>query len=50
MADLQSGGKDKDKGELQGNSEVSEELKEESMDPSDIKAFRTPSKDLKRYA
>lgn len=48
MADLQSSGKDKDKGELQGNSDVTEELKEESMDPSDIKALRSPSKDLKR--
>ncbi|KAM4017672.1 bromodomain-containing protein 7 [Anomaloglossus baeobatrachus] len=48
MADLQSSGKDKDKGDSQGNPEAAEQLTEDSMDTSDIKAFRTPSKDLKR--
>ncbi|XP_075693636.1 bromodomain-containing protein 7 isoform X2 [Rhinoderma darwinii] len=48
MADLQSSGKDKDKGDSQGNSEMSEELKEESMDTGDLKTLRSPSKDLKR--
>ncbi|XP_040266658.1 bromodomain-containing protein 7 [Bufo bufo] len=48
MADLQGSGKDKDKGDLQGNAEVMEEKTEESMDTSDIKALRSPSKDVKR--
>ncbi|XP_071973792.1 bromodomain-containing protein 7 [Engystomops pustulosus] len=48
MADLQSSGKDKDKGDSQGSSELTDELKEESMDTSDMKALRTPSKDPKR--
>ncbi|XP_069822039.1 bromodomain-containing protein 7 [Dendropsophus ebraccatus] len=48
MADLQSTGKDKDKVDSQGTSEVMDELTEESMDTSDIKALRSPSKDLKR--
>ncbi|XP_073432278.1 bromodomain-containing protein 7 isoform X2 [Dendrobates tinctorius] len=46
MADLQCSGKDK--GDSQGNPEVAEALAEQSMDPSDIKALRSPSKDLKR--
>ncbi|XP_044126176.1 bromodomain-containing protein 7 [Bufo gargarizans] len=46
MADLQGSGKDK--GDLQGNAEVMEAKTEESMDTSDIKALRSPSKDVKR--
>ncbi|XP_073515462.1 bromodomain-containing protein 7 [Phyllobates terribilis] len=46
MADLQSSGKDK--GDSQGNPELAEALTEDSMDTSDIKALRSPSKDLKR--
>ncbi|XP_069594588.1 bromodomain-containing protein 7 isoform X2 [Ranitomeya imitator] len=46
MADLQGSGKDK--GDLQGNPEVAEALAEHSMDTSDFKALRSPSKDLKR--
>ncbi|CAN2389556.1 lysine-acetylated histone binding [Pristimantis euphronides] len=46
MADLQGGGKDR--GDSQGNSELPELQKEESMDTSDMKALRTPSKDPKR--
>ncbi|XP_056382332.1 bromodomain-containing protein 7 isoform X2 [Hyla sarda] len=48
MADLQSTRKDKDKADSQAISEIMEELTEESMDTSDIKALRSPSKDLKR--
>ncbi|XP_063801411.1 bromodomain-containing protein 7 isoform X2 [Pseudophryne corroboree] len=48
MADLQTSGKDKEKGDTQGNVERTEELKEESMDTCDVTAFRSPAKDLKR--
>ncbi|KAM3920025.1 bromodomain-containing protein 7 [Leptodactylus fuscus] len=48
MADLQSSGRDKDKGDAQGNLEVTEDITEDSMDTSDLKALRSPSKDLKR--
>ncbi|XP_075044957.1 bromodomain-containing protein 7 [Mixophyes fleayi] len=46
MADLQPSGKDKEKGDSQGNVERSEDLKEESMDTSDVMAFRSPAKEL----
>ncbi|CAI9588259.1 unnamed protein product [Staurois parvus] len=48
MADLQIGGKDKENPDSKGNMENMEELKEESMDTSDIAAFKTSVKDFKR--
>ncbi|KAM5138889.1 bromodomain-containing protein 7 isoform 2-T2 [Mantella aurantiaca] len=48
MADLQGGGKDKDHPDFKGNLENMEAFKEESMDTSDVAAFKTPVKDFKR--
>ncbi|KAM9302440.1 bromodomain-containing protein 7 [Gastrophryne carolinensis] len=48
MADLQSGGKEKDNQDSRINIENLVEQKEESMDTSDFTAFKSPAKDFKR--
>ncbi|XP_063293698.1 bromodomain-containing protein 7 [Pelobates fuscus] len=49
MADLHCDGKDKEKGDAQGNGDRTEDqMKDESMDTSDVTAFKSPIKDLKR--